>query len=86
MSPFVSPRLDGLGSSNLATVGSPISNFENDSGVPPFGLTNTFPPKPGITPGLTSIEASLDIKFLLVALYSSLNKISIGTSLKFVSP
>ena len=33
MSPLVSPRLFGLGSSNLATVGSPISNLEKDKKI-----------------------------------------------------
>ena len=86
VSPFVSPKLFGFGSSNLATVGSPISNLEKDSGVVPFGLTTTFPVKPSILPGLTSIEAFSEIKFLRSLLYSSLNKVSIGTLLKFVSP
>ena len=86
MSPFVSPKLLGFGSSNLATVGSPISNLENDSGVLPLGLTTTLPLNPSTFPGLTSIEASTEIKFLRVKLYSSLNNTSIGTLLKLVSP
>ena len=86
VSPLVSPKLFGLGSSNLATVGSPMSNLEKDSGVVPFGLTVTSPPNPGMFPGLTSIEDFSEIKRLRSILYSSLSNISIGTLLKFVSP
>ena len=64
VSPLVFPKLFGFGSSNLATVGSPMSNLEKDSGVVPFGLTDTSPPNPGMFPGLTSIEAFPEIRLL----------------------